>query len=98
MVAVLTGHRDALHALRRQRRDNATGGAVIRGDDRIDVVVVGGQDLLHVALCVRGQPAIGIGLADDGDVAAVDRRLQDFLLTATQEVGVRILGEPLIIT
>jgi hypothetical protein len=51
-----------------------------------------GQDLLHVALGVGRQPAVGVGLADDGDIARIDCRLQDFLLAATQEVGVRIGG------
>ena len=63
------------------------------------LVVVGGEDLLHVALGVRRQPAVGVLLADDRDVAAVDGGLQHFLLPAAQEVGVRIgRGEPLIMT
>ena len=95
VVAVLPRDRDAVHALRRQRRHRAAGGAVVRGDDRVDVVVVRGQDLLHVALRVGGQPAVGIGLADDGDVARVDRLLQHLLLAAAQEVGVRVGGRAL---
>ena len=35
---------------RRQRRDHPAGHAVVRGDDRVDLVLVLGQDLLHVLL------------------------------------------------
>ena len=54
-----------------------------------------GQDLLHVALCVGGQPAVGIGFGNDGDIARINRGLQHFLLAAAQEVGVRIGGRAL---
>ena len=62
---------------------------------RVDLVVGRRQDLLHVALGVGGQPAVGIGLADDGDVTRVERLLQYLLLAAAQEVGVGIGGRPL---
>mgnify|MGYP003646884983 CR=1 FL=1 len=95
MVAVLARDRDAVHALRGQRRDNATGGAVIGSDNRIDAIVGRGQNLLHVALRVGGQPAIGIGFAHDLDLAGVNRLLQHFLLTAAQEIRVRVGGRAL---
>ena len=94
-IAVLAGNRNALEALRRQRGDDAACGAVIRGDHGIDVVVVGREDLLHVPLGVRRQPAVGIGFADDGDCARIECLLQDFLLAAAEEIRVRIRGRAL---
>ncbi len=38
---------------------DAAGRAVVLGDDRVDLVVVGGQELLHVLLGVLGLPAVG---------------------------------------
>ena len=91
MVAVLAGNRHrASQALCRQSGDGATGGAVIRGDDRIDLVVVGGQELLHVLLRIGRQPAIGIGLANILDLASIDGFLQHFHLARKQEVGIRV--------
>ena len=91
MVAVLARDRDrAGQALSRQRRDDAAGGAVIGGHNRVDLVVVGGQELLHVLLRIGGQPAVGIGLADILDLAAVDGLLQHLHRAREQEIGVRI--------
>ena len=92
MVAVLTGDRDALHPLRRQCGDDAARGAVIGGNDRVHRVVLSGQDLLHIALSVGGEPAVRIGLGHDGDVARVDGGLKHLLLTAAEEVRVRVGG------
>ena len=62
----------------------------LEGDHGIDVVVVGGQELLHVALGIGRYPAIGIGLANVIDGAAVERALEHIQLAGVQEVGVRI--------
>ena len=37
-----------------ERRDDAAGHAVVLGEDGVDLVVDGGQALLHVGLGVRG--------------------------------------------
>ena len=79
----------------RQRGNRTTGCTVVGRNNRINLVVLRGQDLLHVALCVGWQPAVGIGFGNDGDVACVNRGLQHFLLAAPQEIGVRIGGRPL---
>ena len=72
-VAVLPRDRNvAGKPLRGERRHHAAGGAVVGGDHRVDVVVVGGQALLHVDLCILGQPAVGIELADDLDIALLN--------------------------
>src|SRR5271163_1718380 len=48
VVAVLARDWDrAGHALGGQRRDDAAGHAVVLGDDRVDLVVILGEDLLH---------------------------------------------------
>ena len=56
MVAVLAGNRHgAGHALRRERGDGAAGGAVVGGTHCVDLVVILGEDLLHVFLGVGRQ-------------------------------------------
>ena len=90
MVTVLARYRNAIHALSRQSCHDTACGPVIRGHDRVDLVVLRGQDLFHIALGIGGQPSIGIGLANDLDITTVDCGLQDLLLTTTQEVGIRI--------
>ena len=57
---------------------------------RVNLVVVGGQELLHVALRVLRQPAVRVGFADILDLAGVDGGLQHFHLAGEQEVGVRV--------
>src|SRR2546428_10075690 len=53
-VAVLAGHGHlAREALRRERGDHATGHAVVLRKDRIDLVAVRRQDLLHIGLRLR---------------------------------------------
>ena len=90
-VGILAGDRyGAGQTLGLQSRHGAAGGAVIRGDDRVDLVVVGSQDLFHVLLGVGGQPAVRIGLADILDLAGIDGFLEHFHLAREQEVGVRI--------
>ncbi len=55
------------------------------------LLLVGGQELLHVALRVGGQPAIGVGLADLLDLAGIDRgACSTSMLAREQEVGIRI--------
>ncbi len=91
MVGILARDRHgAIEALCGERGDGAACGAVIGGDNGIDLVVVGGQELLHVGLGVLGQPAIGIGLADIDDIAGIDRGLENFHGAGEQEVGVGI--------
>ena len=51
-VAVLPRDWDvAGEPLRGERRHHATGGAVVGGDHRVDVVVVGGQALCSMLIC-----------------------------------------------
>src|SRR5258706_8040158 len=70
LVAVLTGHRDlARKALCRERCDYAAGHTVVLREDRIDGVLVGREDLLHVRLGLRRVPVVRIDLADDLDIA-----------------------------
>ena len=90
MITVLTGYRNALHTDRGEGRHDATGGAVIGSDDCIDLIIVGGQYLLHVGLSDLGLPAVRVLIADDFDVAAVDGRLQNLELTTMQEIGIGI--------
>ncbi len=90
MIAVLAADRQAFHALRRQRRHDAAGGAVVRSDDSIDLVVIGGQDLLHVLLGILRQPAVGVLLADHFDIAALDRLIEHFELARMEKIGVGI--------
>ncbi len=91
VVAVLARHRHRTgHALRRQCSDGAARRAVVRGHDRVDAVAVGGQELLHVALGVGRQPAVGIGLADVLDLAGLDRTTQHLELARMQEIGVGV--------
>src|SRR3989338_9119699 len=89
-VAILTRNRNTGHALRGQRRHNATSGAVVRGHKSVNTVVSFGQDLLHVLLGVGGLPVVGVGFGNDGDVACVNRGLQNLLLATAQEVCVRV--------
>ncbi len=90
MIAILARHRNAVHALCCQSCNRTTRRTVIRRNNRIDIVVLRGQDLLHVALRIRGQPTIGIGFCDNFDVTRVNRRLKNFLLTTAKEVCVRV--------
>jgi hypothetical protein len=91
LVAVLTGHGDlAGEALGLEGRDDAARHAVVLREHRVDVVVLGGQELLHLRLGDRGVPVVGVGLADDLDVARRDCLTDDLLVPVTQEVGVRV--------
>ena len=90
-IAVLAADRGgAFHALGGKRRDDAAGHAVVLRQDRVHLVVGGGEDLFHVALRVLGLPAVGEGFADDGDLARVDLVADDFHHAFEQEGGVRI--------
>jgi hypothetical protein len=73
MSPFLPGDRDADQVLRLERRDPAARGAVVGGDHRVDLVAGPGQDLLHVVLRHLGPPALGVLLADDLDLPALDR-------------------------
>ncbi len=91
MVCILARYRHgAREALRLERGDSSAGGAVIRRHDRVDLVVVRGQELFGVALGVGREPAIGVGLADILDLAGVDRFLQHFHLAREEEIRVGI--------
>src|SRR4029079_14187413 len=68
--AVVAGDRDfAVETLGLEGGDDATGHAVVLGQDRVHLVLVGRQELLHLGLRQGGLPVIGVGLADDLDVA-----------------------------
>ncbi len=95
VVTVLARHRHALQAAGRQRCHHTAGHAVVGGHHRVDLVAVLGEDLLHVLLRGLGLPAVGVLLADDLDVALLDRGGQHFLLARAQEVGVRVGGRAL---
>src|SRR4029079_17664803 len=73
--------------LRRERRDNATCCAIIGGNDRVNVVVIGSKDLLHVGLSDFGLPAVGVLLSNNLDLAGVDLGLEDLNLPAVDEVA-----------
>src|SRR5580704_1785331 len=76
VVAILARHRNRTgHSLRSKRRNDAARHAVVLSDDRIDLVVVLGEDLLHVLLRVVRLPAVGVGHADVLDLAGVHRGL-----------------------
>src|SRR5579859_1314171 len=90
LVAILARDRDAGQTLGLQCCDRAAGGAVVGGNHRIDLVVGLGQDLLHFALGVLGQPAGGIFLADHLDGARVDRWLQHVEIAGMEKVGIGI--------
>ena len=90
MIRVLPGHRNAAQALRRQSRDNAARGAIIRRDHRVDLVRVLGENLLHVLLRDIRLPAIGVFVSDDFDVALLDRFIDDLLRAGAQEVRVGV--------
>src|SRR5438552_8458522 len=91
LVAVLTGYRHlAGEALRGERSDHATGHAIVLRENRIDLVLVLREDLLHVGLRFRRVPVVGVGLADDLDVAGLHGGADDLLHTAPQEVGVSV--------
>ena len=90
MVTVLPGYRHALEPACRQRSDDAASHAVVGGHDRVDLVVVLGENLLHVLLRVLGLPAIGVFVTDDLDVALLDGIGKHFSLAFAQEVGVRV--------
>ncbi|ENN88048.1 hypothetical protein RHSP_51307 [Rhizobium freirei PRF 81] len=91
LVGVLAGNRHgAGETLGVEGCDCAPGGAVVGGDDRVNLVVVGGQELLHVALRVLRQPAVGVSFADVLDLASIDGGLQHFHLAGEEEVGVRV--------
>lgn len=90
VIAILTGNRNALHALCGKGGHNATRRAVIRGDNGVNLVIGSSQELFHVALGDGWLPAIGIGFADNLDIAAIDCCLKDFKLAFMQDIGVRV--------
>ena len=49
-----------------------------------------GEELLHLGLRLGGVPVVGVGLADDLDVAGVDGLADDVLVAPAQEVGVGV--------
>src|SRR3989304_5612511 len=90
-VAVLARHRHlAGQTDGGERRNDPAGHPVIGGDDRVHFVVGPGEGLLHVLLRDLGSPPVGILLADDLDVALLDRRAQDIQLAPVNEVGVGV--------
>src|SRR5690606_3329707 len=59
MVCILARYRHgSREALRLERGDSSAGGTVVRRHDRVDLVVVRGQELFGVALGVGREPAI----------------------------------------
>src|ERR1700722_9709724 len=91
VVAILARDRHGTgHPWRGERSDAPPGHTVVLSHHRIDLVVILGEDLLHVLLRVVRLPAIGVGLADVLDLAGLHRRLEHFLDAREQEVGVRI--------
>src|ERR1700704_5682688 len=66
LVAVLAGHRHlAGETLRGEGGDHATGHAVVLRENRIDLVLVLREDLLHLGLRKFRFPVVGVDLADD---------------------------------
>ncbi len=91
LVAVLTRHRDlAVETLGVERRNDAAGHAVVLRQHCLDVVVLGGQELLHLRLGDRRVPVVGVGLADDRDVARRHCVTDDLLHALAEEVGVGV--------
>src|SRR4029079_1174188 len=89
LVAVLARHRHlAGEALGLERRDDATGHAVVLGENVVDLVVVRGQDAFHVGLRDVGLPAVGVFLADDLDLPGLHGVADDLVVAAAQEAGV----------
>src|SRR5664280_236095 len=92
-VAVLARDRNlAREALGRKRGHDAAGHAVVLGENSVNLVVVGRQDLLHLLLSVGRIPVVGVGLADDLDVGSrlPDVREPGLDHARAQEVGVGV--------
>ncbi len=89
MVTVLATDRNR-QALRFQSGDHATGHAVVLRQNRVNVVVVGGQDLFHVLLRIVRLPAVRERFAHDVDRARSDLVTDHFHHAFQQEAGVRV--------
>jgi hypothetical protein len=69
--------------------------AIVRADDGVDRVSVGGEDLLHDPLRLLRKPALDELVAPHADPAGRDGVLQHLALTGVHEVRVRILRSAL---
>ncbi len=83
----LAGQSLGLHGLER-----AEGGAVIRSDNRIDIVAGSSQQVFHQLESVGGVPVLDALLGDDFDDALIDVGLQDFGLALGEQGGVVVGG------
>ncbi len=71
-----------------QRLDGADRGSVVGGDDRVDLVVLRGKDVLHDLGGCRGIPVVHPLIGNDLDLAFVDEGLQDLHLAVADQIGV----------
>src|SRR5450756_2513892 len=87
--SVLTGNRNlAGKTLSGERLDAATGCAVVRSKNALDVVLVGRQRILHDLLRVLGLPFNNSLVGNDLDVTLVDKRLDDAHGSLLEELGI----------
>ena len=99
LVAVLTRHGNlAGEALGLERRDDARCHAVVLREHGLDVVVVRRQELLHLGLGLRRIPVVGVGLADDLDVALRDRVSDDLVHALRRKSALASALLPLMMT
>ena len=70
----------------------AEGGAIIGGDDRINLVLLRGQDVLHDLVGVGRIPVVHPLIGDNLDHTLVHVGLEDFILALAEEDGVVVGG------
>src|SRR6185295_7780606 len=87
---VLSRQRDRLQLLRFQRGDHSAGNAVVRRDGAVDLVVRLQQHLLEDGLGVRRQPERHELLRALGQLAALEERVQNLVVSALKPEGVLI--------
>src|SRR5580765_2436480 len=87
---VLSRQRDRLQLLRLQRGDHGAGNAVVRRDGAVDLVVRLQQHLLEDGLGVRRQPERYELLRALGQLATLEERIQNRVVSALEPEGVLI--------
>jgi hypothetical protein len=88
-VGILPGHNDFTgEAFFEERLDRATSGAVVGGEDRVEITSDFGDGGVEDFLGVFWFPVFGPILVDDFDLAAGDQRREDVVLPLFEESGV----------
>src|SRR5664280_252671 len=87
--SILTGDRNlAGKTLSGERLDAATGCAIVRSKNALDVVLVGRQRILHDLLCILGLPLDNRLVGNNLNGTLVDKRLDDTHGSLLEELGI----------